>query len=149
MFCYVLTACACLNSCNLGYDIGSVGGAALLMQEHLGWSEWELSFYVGSINFFCIIGAMNAGLFCDRFGRVKTFTMSCVIFIVGLLIQVLATKYVEPPNRCIGRWFLRPYLIDRPSFPCVICVRTYTQGVVQLCADHGRPRHRGDRHRPR
>lgn len=101
MFCYVLTACACLNSCNLGYDIGSVGGAALLMQEHLGWSEWELSFYVGSINFFCIIGAMNAGLFCDRFGRVKTFTISCVIFIVGLLIQVLATKYVERSNRCI------------------------------------------------
>lgn len=95
MFCYVLTACACLNSCNLGYDIGSVGGAALLMQEHLGWSQWELSFYVGSINFFCIIGAANAGLFSDRFGRVNTFSFSCVIFILGLLIQVLATRYVH------------------------------------------------------
>jgi hypothetical protein len=31
-YCYMLAAIACLNSCNLGYDVGSVGGAALLMR---------------------------------------------------------------------------------------------------------------------
>lgn len=105
MYCYVIATCACFNSCNLGYDVGSVGGAALLMKEYFGWSEWDLGFYVGSINFFAIIGAFNAGIVCDRFGRVKTFTISCVIFIVGLLFQVLVTRCVNmcwagvAPNR--------------------------------------------------
>lgn len=46
-YCYWVAAMACLNSCNLGYDVGSVGGAALLMQEEFGWSSGQLSFYVG------------------------------------------------------------------------------------------------------
>jgi MFS family permease len=95
MFCYFLAACACLNSCNLGYDIGSVGGAAMLMKEHFGWTSWEEGFYVGSINFFCIAGAFNAAYICDRFGRIKTFTISCCVFIIGLLIQVVATGCVR------------------------------------------------------
>lgn len=45
---YFVAAMACLNSCNLGYDVGSVGGAALLMQEEFEWSSWDLSFYVGT-----------------------------------------------------------------------------------------------------
>lgn len=47
-YCYLVAAMACLNSCNLGYDVGSVGGAALLMQEEFGWSSGQLSFYVGT-----------------------------------------------------------------------------------------------------
>jgi hypothetical protein len=129
-YCYWVAAMACLNSCNLGYDVGSVGGAALLMQEEFGWSSGQLSFYIGmlvdefesylslcllwyfieeasffsvthptlrhplslfppgSMNFFCIAGALNAGYVCDMFGRRRTFTISCAIFIVGILIQV-------------------------------------------------------------
>ena len=40
------------------------------------------------MNFFCIAGALNAGYVCDRFGRRHTFTISCAIFIAGILIQV-------------------------------------------------------------
>jgi len=35
-YCYLLTAMACLNSCNMGYDVGSTGGAAILMKEEMG-----------------------------------------------------------------------------------------------------------------
>lgn len=35
-YCYTLAAIACLNSCNLGYDIGCIGGAAMLMQVRGG-----------------------------------------------------------------------------------------------------------------
>lgn len=52
-FCYVLAACACLNSCNLGYDVGSVGGAALLMKEEFGWTYWEEGFYIGCVRGCC------------------------------------------------------------------------------------------------
>lgn len=40
------------------------------------------------MNFFCIAGALNAGYVCDRFGRRHTFTISCAIFIAGILMQV-------------------------------------------------------------
>jgi len=46
-YCYLVAGMACLKSCNLGYDVGSVGGAALLMQEEFGWSSGQLSFYIG------------------------------------------------------------------------------------------------------
>jgi len=42
-YCYMLTAIACLNSCNLGYDVGSTGGAALLMKDQMGWKMIEVS----------------------------------------------------------------------------------------------------------
>jgi len=42
----------------------------------------------GSMNFFCIFGALNAGYICDMVGRRRTFSISCVIFITGILIQV-------------------------------------------------------------
>lgn len=54
-----------------------------------------------SINFFCIIGALNAGYICDKFGRRLTFTISCIVFIVGLLIQVVITGYVESTWKCV------------------------------------------------
>jgi hypothetical protein len=42
----LLALIACLNSCNLGYDIGSVGGASLLMQEQMGWSDFQTEWFV-------------------------------------------------------------------------------------------------------
>lgn len=55
-----------------------------------------------SINFFCIVGALNAGLICDKFGRRLTFTFSCLVFIVGLLIQVVATGCVDNGSERVG-----------------------------------------------
>ena len=81
-----------LSTCS--YDVGSVGGAALLMREDLGWTKWQVGFFVGSINFFCIAGALNAGLVCDSIGRRRTFTASCAVFITGILIQVLSSRQV-------------------------------------------------------
>lgn len=63
------------------------------MKEYFGWTEGQLSFFVGSVSFFCIAGAMAAGWVCDTFGRRKTFTISCFIFIVGLLGQCFASGF--------------------------------------------------------
>lgn len=45
------------------------------------------------MNFFCIAGALNAGYICDTFGRRLTFTISCAIFIAGILIQVRKAEW--------------------------------------------------------
>jgi hypothetical protein len=94
-YCYMLTAIACLNSCNLGYDIGSVGGAALLMREQMGWSVVQLGLFVGSINFFSVAGALNAGMVLDRLGRRRTFALSSMIFIIGLCGQLLSQTFPQ------------------------------------------------------
>lgn len=94
-YCYMLTAIACLNSCNLGYDIGSVGGAALLMREQMGWSVVQLGLFVGSINFFSVAGALNAGMVLDRLGRRRTFAVSSMIFICGLVGQLLSQTFIQ------------------------------------------------------
>jgi len=51
------------------------------------------------MNFFCIAGALNAGYVCDTFGRRRTFTISCAIFIVGILIQVRSRGTHEGVSR--------------------------------------------------
>lgn len=42
----MLALIACLNSTNLGFDIGSVGGASLLMQEQMDWSDVQTEWFV-------------------------------------------------------------------------------------------------------
>lgn len=42
----LLALIACLNSTNLGYDIGSVGGASILMQDEMGWSDVQTEWFV-------------------------------------------------------------------------------------------------------
>lgn len=76
-YCYWVAAMACLNSCNLGYDVGSVGGAALLMQEEFGWSSGQLSFYIGMlVDYFETRSGISLGkspLFCHSSPRPSSF----------------------------------------------------------------------------
>jgi len=39
---YFLAFMACLNSTNLGYDVGSIGGSALLIKVDLGWNNTQV-----------------------------------------------------------------------------------------------------------
>lgn len=94
-YCYMLAGIACLNSCNLGYDIGSVGGAALLMREQMGWTMGQQSIFIGCINFFSIIGALNASLILDRLGRCRSFVVSSCVFITGLVVQMLSHSFLQ------------------------------------------------------
>lgn len=52
------------------------------------------------MNFFSIAGALNAGYVCDRFGRRHTFTISCAIFIAGILMQVRSGGRRKGRSRC-------------------------------------------------
>jgi hypothetical protein len=42
----MLALIACLNSTNLGFDIGSVGGASILMQDDMNWTDIQTEWFV-------------------------------------------------------------------------------------------------------
>jgi hypothetical protein len=48
---YIYCLCACLNSCNLGYDIGIGTQAGRLIQDDLGLTRVQRELFVGSIDF--------------------------------------------------------------------------------------------------
>ena len=70
--------------------MGCVGGAAVLMREDLGWGAVQTEMFVSSANFMAILGAMQAPRLCDGIGRRRTFTVSCAIFVVGVLLVSLS-----------------------------------------------------------
>lgn len=87
--------CAALNSCNLGYDIGVSTNAGPLIQQDLQLSDGRLELFLGSINFWSIFGALISNIVTDRFGRRRTFTVTALGFITGVLVMVLAPNFTQ------------------------------------------------------
>ena len=62
---YIISLVACMNSCNLGYEVGSVGGASLLMQNQYGWTDTQTEWFVAIANIFAIVGGLGTPLVAD------------------------------------------------------------------------------------
>ena len=89
----VATGCAALNSANLGFDIGVIGGAAVFIVQDFTLSEVETEVLMGVLNFCAIIGAAVSHVLTDRYGRCRTFAISSVVFIVGVTLMASAPSY--------------------------------------------------------
>ncbi len=87
---YFCTACACLNSALLGYDIGCSGGAFFLAQKDLGLSVEQTEVAIGSMNVCAVFGAILSRNVSDRFGRRRTLAMASLFFLVGSLVLATA-----------------------------------------------------------
>ena len=61
--------CAALNSCNLGYDLGITADVTPLLENAFNLSEDDVSLFVGSLNFFALIGALVSPRVSDALGR--------------------------------------------------------------------------------
>lgn len=100
---YLLSGIACLNGCNLGYDVGSAGGAAVLMREQMGWTEVQTETYVGCINLVAAAGGLVAGPLCDRLGRRGALILSSITFILAISLVASSADFVQA---MIGRVIL-------------------------------------------
>lgn len=92
---YVMAAIGCMNACNLGYDIGCSGGAAVLMSEELGWTEVQTEMYVGCINIVAAFGGLLSGPLCDGFGRRGATLLSSFTFMLGVLLVASAGGFMQ------------------------------------------------------
>ena len=90
MFC---SACASLNSLNLGYDIGVSGGAFFVAQDVLSLTEFETELIVGSLNVWAVLGAVFSRTISDAFGRTRTLAVGSCLFCVGSLVLASSSTF--------------------------------------------------------
>ncbi|QHO57142.1 hypothetical protein HN873_008194 [Arachis hypogaea] len=88
--------CALLASTNsilLGYDIGVMSGAAMLIKENLKISSVQEEVLVGTLNIFSLIGSLASGKTSDFIGRRYTIVLAASTFLVGALFMGLAPSF--------------------------------------------------------
>eukprot|EP00930_Biecheleria_cincta_P058942 TRINITY_DN44721_c0_g1_i1.p1 TRINITY_DN44721_c0_g1~~TRINITY_DN44721_c0_g1_i1.p1 ORF type:complete len:494 (+),score=59.68 TRINITY_DN44721_c0_g1_i1:45-1484(+) len=93
LYTYAVSFMAALNSLNLGFDIGVTSGVAVLIQKDLKLSNWQIGLFMGSLHFIAVIGGLASYTLSDRLGRCRTFTISQLIFLVGVAIFCLANSF--------------------------------------------------------
>lgn len=70
---YIYAACAALNSCNLGYDIGVNTNAAIKLRDSMNLTNVQIEIFMGSLNLFAMLGALGSHFVSDRLGRRGAF----------------------------------------------------------------------------
>jgi len=91
---YLLTFCAALGSCNLGFDIGVNTDAGKLVQESMQLSDVQLELFMGSINLYAIVGALLTSKVVGSIGLRLSFLASSVLFVVGLALQIFSSTFL-------------------------------------------------------
>ncbi|KAK7369943.1 hypothetical protein VNO80_11991 [Phaseolus coccineus] len=77
----------------LGYDIGVMSGAALLIRENLNISAVEEEVLVGTLNVFSLIGSLASGKTSDFIGRRYTIVLSSLTFLVGAILMGVGPSF--------------------------------------------------------
>ena len=90
---YLFAACAALNSCNLGFDIGVSSAVGLEVQDNLGLTDGQAELFMGWINLCAIVGSLAASFLSDWMGRRRAFAVAAIGFEIGVLVMATARTY--------------------------------------------------------
>ncbi|KAI4350858.1 hypothetical protein L6164_005265 [Bauhinia variegata] len=88
--------CALLASTTsilLGYDIGVMSGAAMLIRENLHISSVQEEILVGNLNVFSLIGSLASGKTSDWIGRRYTIVLAAAMFLIGAVLMGVAPSF--------------------------------------------------------
>lgn len=70
-----------------------MSGAASYIKSSWQLSDAQIEILIGVLNFSAIGGAALAHVIIDKYGRRKTFMLTCVVFIVGVTCMAVAQDY--------------------------------------------------------
>ncbi|CAJ1911354.1 unnamed protein product [Cylindrotheca closterium] len=100
---YVFSICACINSCNLGFDLGATTNVGPLVEAQLGLTTAQRELFVGSLDFWAIVGGFLSNWICDKYGRRRSFITAALGFIIGSVITGASNSFFI---LMVGRMFV-------------------------------------------
>ncbi|KAI0376772.1 putative sugar transporter [Hypomontagnella monticulosa] len=87
---YLLTAFVSIGALLFGYDQGVMG----VIVADARWislmrpaNSWVTGAVVSLYDIGCLVGAMSIGFLADHYGRERTLSIACVVFVVGAVLQ--------------------------------------------------------------
>ncbi|KAI1505994.1 putative sugar transporter [Biscogniauxia marginata] len=95
---YLLTAFVSIGALLFGYDQGVMGVIVAdarwnsLMKPANGWVTGAV---VSLYDIGCLVGAMSIGFLADLYGRERTLSIACVVFIIGAIVQSASYTITE------------------------------------------------------
>ncbi|XP_028774036.1 polyol transporter 5-like [Neltuma alba] len=84
---------ASVTSVLLGYDIGAMSGASVLIKEDMGISSSKQEILVGVLNVFSLFGSLASGKMSDWIGRRYTIVFAAFTFFLGAVLMGLAPNF--------------------------------------------------------
>ncbi|KAK9947693.1 hypothetical protein M0R45_003306 [Rubus argutus] len=98
--------CALLASTNsilLGYDIGVMSGAVILIKDYFKITPIQHEILIGTLNVFSLVGSLASGKTSDIIGRRYTIVLAACTFFIGALLMGLASSYpFLMAGRCVA-----------------------------------------------
>jgi MFS transporter, SP family, sugar:H+ symporter len=95
-----IASVAALGGLLFGYDSAVINGAVAAIQDRFNAPAGPLGFAVASALLGAAAGALSAGRFADRFGRLFTMKVAAVLFLISALVAGLAPNL---PVLIVGR----------------------------------------------
>ncbi|XDG08163.1 hypothetical protein ABKA04_007778 [Annulohypoxylon sp. FPYF3050] len=95
---YLLTAFVSIGALLFGYDQGVMGvivADARWIGQFRPANSWVTGAVVSLYDIGCLLGAMSIGFLADHYGRERTLSVACAVFIVGAVVQSASYNIVS------------------------------------------------------
>jgi MFS family permease len=91
--CVLIQGVAAASICSvlLGYDIGVISGAIVLVKEEFSLSTEQVEICTSSLNGAAAVGSILGGKLSETLGRKYSMAITSVIFMIGSIVMALST----------------------------------------------------------
>eukprot|EP00980_Cylindrotheca_fusiformis_P003040 scaffold709_cov197-Cylindrotheca_fusiformis.AAC.8 len=91
----ILVMVAGATAATLGYDVGIMAAAIQPLEQQLDLSGVQKEVAMGSLNFVAAFGGILGGNIADGYGRKRTISVCCWLFIVGTFLMAFSINYAS------------------------------------------------------
>lgn len=91
----ILVMVAGATAATLGYDVGIMAAAIQPLEVQLDLTSFQKEVAMGSLNFVAAFGGILGGNIADGYGRKKTISLCCWLFIIGTVLMAASLSYAS------------------------------------------------------